>query len=252
MESLEWRAAFLDSTARQQAVVVDGSVSSLLPVISGVPQGTVLGPVLFLIHICDIANGLSERTTASSFADDTRIQRGIQSEADCSVLQSDLGIIYSWAQKVNMHFNSDKFECIRFWPNQTDIPQFNYLGPDDEPIEVKQNLKDLGVQISADLSFNLQVEKTVSAASKMAGWGLRSFRRSSLLTMKTIWKTLVQPKLDYCSQYWSPGDQDSINKIESVQRHFLSKVVVPGEDDRNYWAKLSKYQFTSQERRRER
>jgi hypothetical protein len=132
------------------------------------------------------------------------------------------------------------------------MPQFDYLGPDDEPIEVKQNLKDLGVQISADLSFNLQVEKTVSAASKMAGWGLRSFRRRSLFTMKTIWKTLVQPKLDYCSQYWSPGDQDSINKIESVQRHFLSKVVVPGEDDMNYWAKLSKYQFTSQERRRER
>ena len=212
----------------QQAVVVDGSVSSLLPVISGVPQGTVLGPVLFLIHICDIANGLSEQTTASSFADDTRVQRGIQSEADCSVLQSDLGIIYSWAQKVNMHFNSDKFECIRFWPNQTDMPQFDYLGPDDEPIEVKQSLKDLGVQISADLSFKLQVEKIVAAASKMAGWGLRSFRRRSLFTMKTIWKTLVQPKLDYCSQYWSPGDQESINWIDSVQRHFLSNMYDPG------------------------
>ena len=188
-------------------------MSPLLQVIIG----TLLGPVLFLIHICYIANGLSERMTASSFADDTRVQRGIQSEEDCSVLQSDLRIIYSWAQKVNMHFNSDKFECIRFWANQTDMPQCDYLGPDDEPIEVKQSLKDLGVQISADLSFKLQVEKTVAAASKMAGWGLRSFRRRSLFTMKTIWKTLVQPKLDYCSQYWSTGDQDSIFSIKGGQ-----------------------------------
>ena len=153
---------------------------------------------------------------------------------------------------MNMHFNRDKFECIRFWANPNDMPQCDYLGPDGEPIEVKQSLKDLGVQISDDLSFKLQVEKIVAAASKMAGWGLRSFRRRSLYTMKTIWKTLVQPKLDYCSQYWSPGDQESINRIESVQRHFLSNIVVPGVDDLSYWARLSKFKFTSQERRRER
>ena len=87
---------------------------------------------------------------------------------------------------------------------------------------------------------------------KLKECGITSFRRRSLFTMKTIWKTLVQPKLDYCSQYWSPGDQESINKIESVQRHFLSNVCGPGGDDLNYWAKLSKYQLTSQERRRDR
>ena len=77
-----WIAAFLDSSARKQAVVVDGRVSSLSPVVSGVPQGTVLGPVLFLIHIRDIASCLSEGTTASSFADDTRVKRGISSLDD--------------------------------------------------------------------------------------------------------------------------------------------------------------------------
>ena len=69
-----WIASFLDSSTRQ-AIVVDGRVLSLAPVISGVPQGTVLGPILFLIHISDIAAGLSEVTVASSFADDTRVQR---------------------------------------------------------------------------------------------------------------------------------------------------------------------------------
>ena len=85
-----WLASFLNSEARKQAVVVDGRISSLSPVISGVPQGTVLGPVLFLIHISDIATGLSQNTTASSFADDTRVKRGIHSTADCHSLQADL------------------------------------------------------------------------------------------------------------------------------------------------------------------
>ena len=89
----------MDSAARKQAVVVDGRVSSLSPVISGVPQGNVLGPILFLIHIIDIASGLSARTTASSFADDTRVQRGIQSSSDCSDLQEDLHVIYRWEER---------------------------------------------------------------------------------------------------------------------------------------------------------
>ena len=247
-----WIAAFLDSSARQQAVVVNGRVSPLTPVVSGVPQGTVLGPVLFLIHIRDIANDLSEKTTASSFADDTRVQRGIHSPEDCSSLQADLQTIYSWASHVNMHFNSDKFECLRLWPQPSNTPEYDYVGPDGEKIEVKQSLKDLGVHLSSDLSFKLQVEKTVTSASKMAGWGLRTFRRRSLGTLKTIWKTLVQPKLDYCSQFWSPGDQESINRLESVQRHFFSKVSGNGVQDLNHWDKLREFKISSQERRRDR
>ena len=68
--------------------------------------------------------------------------------------------------------------------------------------------------------------------------------------MKTIWKSLVQPKLDYCSQFWSPGDQDSINRIESVQKHFVYQIA--GSDRENYWSLLEKYCLNSQERRRER
>ena len=247
-----WLAAFLDSSARQQAVVVDGRVSSLAAVVSGVPQGTVLGPILFLIHIRDIAKGLSPSTTASSFADDTRVQRGIQGLEDCSVLQSDLDVIYRWAKEVNMYFNSDKFECFRLWPGLSPVPEFDYLGPDGQPIEVKHSLKDLGIHLSSDLSFRVHVEKVVSSASKLCGWGLRTFRRRSLSTMKQIWKTLVQPKLDYCSQFWSPGDQESINKIEAVQRHFLSRVTGEQVSKLNYWEKLEIFKLSSQERRRER
>ena len=115
---------------------------------------------------------------------------------------------------------------------------------------VMESLKGLGVYLSSDLSFQLQVEKIVAAASKIAGWGLRTFSRRSPATMITIWKSLVQPKLDYCSQFWSPGDQGSINKIESVQRNFVSKV--SGLDGLCYWDKLQSLKLYSQERRRER
>ena len=107
-----WLAAFLDATHRQQAVVVEGRISPLSPVISGVPQGTVLGPVLFLLHISNIAGDVSSRTTTTSYVDDTRASRSIvDPAADCQALQNDLASIYSWATDVNMVF---KFECLRF------------------------------------------------------------------------------------------------------------------------------------------
>ena len=90
-----------------------------------------------------------------------------------------------------MHFNGDKFECIRFWPNNTAAPEFDYQGPDGESIQVKDSLKDLGVYLSSDLSFQLQVEKIVAAASRIAGWALRTFRGRSKLLMLTVLKTLI-------------------------------------------------------------
>ena len=149
-----------------------------------------------------------------------------------------------------MLFNGDKFECLRIWPGQTRAPTYDYLGPNNEIIEVKSSLKDLGVHLSSDLSFKLQVEKSVAAASKLAGWGLRTFRRRSLSTMRTIWQSLVQPKLDYCSQLWSPSDQESINRIEAVQKHFLS--CMDSLKEVSYWEKLKMCNMYSQERRRER
>ena len=90
-----WLAAFLDPATRQQAVGVDGRLSRLHPVTSGVPQGTVLGPILFLVHIALMGADVSAGTTSSSFADDTRLKRGIVEEQDCVALQLDLEAVYS-------------------------------------------------------------------------------------------------------------------------------------------------------------
>ena len=91
-----WLAAFLDFSTRQQAVVVNGRILDLSPVISGVPQGTLLGRVHFLLHIADIARGVSPTTTTSSYVDDTRANRSITDIAlDCQALQDDLDGIYT-------------------------------------------------------------------------------------------------------------------------------------------------------------
>ena len=247
-----WLAAFLDPSSRKQAVGVEGRISSLVPVVSGVPQGTVLGPVLFLVHIRGISSNLSPGTNSSSFADDTRIWRGVKTEEDCVHLQSDLQSVYGWASQVNMMFNSSKFEWIRYAADPDMAPTFQYRGPDLSSIEKKDNLRDLGVRLSSDLSFTLQIEKAVSSASQMVGWGLRTFRGRSSYLLLTLFKSLVQPHLDYCSQLWSPSNQGDINKIEKVQKSLVSRISDHKLQGLNYWGKLKTLRLYSQERRRER
>ena len=113
-------------------------------------------------------------------------------------------------------------------------------------------LRDLGVRISCDLTFTNQVEITVESGRQMAGWAIRTFRRRGRHLMLTTLRNLVQPRLDYCSQLWSPRDQYSINLLESVQHNFISKIRDRALDGLNYWEKLSELRVYSQERRRER
>jgi hypothetical protein len=171
---------------------------------------------------------------------------------DWSALQAVLTLIYSWADQVNMKFNSDKFECLRYWAHPESAPQYQYLAPDDQPIKVKTDLRDLGVQLSSNLSFNIHIENTVTAASKLVGWGLRTFWGRGRAVMLTLLKSLVQPKLDYCSQLWSPADQGSINKLEAVQHHLVDRIKDSRLSSLNYWDKLNQLHLYSQERRRER
>ena len=98
---------------RQQCVAVNGTKSSEAQVRSGVPQGSVLGLLLFLIHISDINYELAD-STVSCFADDTLILLGIKDEEDTQMLQNDLHKLYKWAYTNNMTFNANKFELLRY------------------------------------------------------------------------------------------------------------------------------------------
>jgi ribonuclease P/MRP protein subunit RPP40 len=133
---------------------------------------------------------------------------------------------------------------MKYAVDKDSAPAYHYLGPD--------SLRDLGVLLSSDLSFSLQIEKVVSSASQMVGWGLRTFRGRSSYLLLTLFKSLVQPHLDYCSQLWSPSTQSSINKIEPVQKSLVSKISDSRLRGLNYWRKLKTLHLYSQECRRER
>ena len=106
----EWLHSFL--TNRRHHVRIPGGVSKSDSVLSGVPQGTVLGPVLFLVLISDISNNVNSNIT--SFADDTKVFATINNPSDCDDLQSDLDNIYSWSSANNMMFNQEKFQYISY------------------------------------------------------------------------------------------------------------------------------------------
>ena len=153
-----------------------------------------------------------------------------------------------------MEFNGDKFECIRFRANQNLVEESEeasrYVNEEGKDIEEKDHLKDLGIQMSNDLTFSKHIDKTVSTCSKTIGWIRRTFRTRSIYTMKDLWSSMIQSRLDYCSQLWSPSQQCEINKIEDLQRQFTKRI--DGMEDMEYHERLKKLKMYSQERRRDR
>ena len=127
-----WIHSFL--TGRVQRVMVEGAQSIRSEVISGVPQGSVLGPLPFLVMIGDINQGVTH-SRVTSFADDTRVSKAIRTEEDIKVLQRDLEKIYTWASTNNMSFNNEKFEILRYGTNK--ILQENTYTAGNDPIEEK-------------------------------------------------------------------------------------------------------------------
>ena len=93
--------------------------------------------------------------------------RGVRTTDDCEKLQSDLQSVYGWAEEVNMQFNSTKFEWVRYSVGKESAPDFAYLAPDSSAIECKENLRDLGVMLSSNLSFTLQVAVQQATPSRL-------------------------------------------------------------------------------------
>ena len=243
----KWIYSFL--TGRTQCVIVNGMRSDVSEVKSGVPQGSVLGPLLFLILLGDIDKSVSS-AFVSSFADDTRVGHRIKTAEDINSLQEDLKAIYQWSADNNMKFNSEKFECIRYGKRRDIHETTVYLSDTNTVIAPKDQIKDLGVIISSNCLFKNQIDNVVKTASKLCGWILRTFKTRTPRLMILLWKSLVLSKLDYCSQLWSPIGKGDIQKLEMVQRSFIRKI----DDMRHfdYWTQLKKLRLYSLERRRER
>lgn len=146
---------------RKQCVVLNGVRSELVWTTSEVPQGSVLGPLLFLVLMYDISYGINH-ATLSSFADDTKVWRGISVDFDTRLLQNDLNLIFNWADSNNMEFNTKKFQAIRFSPPE-------YTDSTGTTIQHGATVKDLGIHISIDLSFDHHIRIIAKRGRQMAG-----------------------------------------------------------------------------------
>ena len=244
---LQWIESFLSN--RTQNVLVNGFLSNPSAVKSGVPQGSVIGPLLFLVLISDIDAELGT-SFLSSFADDTRVSRGINSLHDASLLQQDLETIYKWAEANNMKFNGKKLEILRYGYNEDLKDQTSYTSPDGTSISANPTVQDLGIQMSNTGDFVTQIDSICEKAKDMCSWVLRTFRSRTPLVMKTLWASLIQHILDYCSQLWCPITAGHIQKIEAIQQSFTRKIKLDHKLD--YWGRLSSLRMYSQQRRRER
>ncbi|KAK3878825.1 hypothetical protein Pcinc_016635 [Petrolisthes cinctipes] len=152
-----WISEFL--TNRTQFVAVGGACSDVSSVVSDIPQGSVLGPLLFLIHIHDIDHEITH-STGTSFADDARISRTINNQDDAVLLQKDLDTIYKWAATNNMAFNHTKLENLTYNTNPSAQPTTSNTALDGSPITNPSKVQDLGVCFSSDAIFSAHIATT--------------------------------------------------------------------------------------------
>ena len=208
---LTWLQSFLSE--RLQQVLVDGCCSSPCNVSSGVPQGSVLGPVLFLLYINDIAEGICSHIKL--FADDCLIYRTIQSSSDQHILQQDLNALVKWAEKWQMKFNTAKCKIMQMTNHHNKL-LFTYKMY-GSPLVTTEQHSYLGVQLHHKLSWQPQIQYTCNKASKILGFLQRNLRHCPVDLRQLAYKQFVLPILEYCAPIWDPYHQKYIRQIEMVQ-----------------------------------
>ena len=239
-----WIKEFL--TNRIQYVIVDGHQSDPAPVLSGVPQGTVLGPALFTIYMNNITEVIKS-TIITMFADDSKLLATIKEPDDQRKILEDLEALLIWTNENSMQFNEEKFQLLQIGPhNALKLP----YSLNNIHIEKSQHVRDLGIQISENLSFKFHITEMTTNASNYASWILRTFHSRNKDVMLLFLKTFIIPRLEYCSAVWHPTKIGEIEQIEAVQRSFTSRI--DNMDDLNYWQRLESLDLYSLQRRRER
>ena len=203
-------------SSRHQCVIINHCISDPLPVISGVPQGSIFGPLLFLIFINDLPTTVSS-SHVFLFADDTKCFQTVRSSSDCHSLQNDLQNLFYWSQYWNLHFNERKCILLRFSPKCPHIP-FNY-SISDKFIATLEHYRDLGVIMSHNLSWSEHLKYISSRAYKFLGLIRRSFSGGHLPgSKKILYISLIRSQLTYCSQIWRPHLLKDITALERIQR----------------------------------
>ena len=219
---LDWIASFL--TNRLQRVVLGEVVSSWETVTSGVPQGSVLGPILFIIFINEISEFLM--SLSELYADDTKLMKEIRIPNDIRLLQEDINKIVKWTRNWLMKLNESKCKLMHIGGKKENhlytIESFDGLSV---TALTKTTLeRDLGILISSDLKWKSQITSCANKASKILGMLTRTFEYRSLELIKLLYTTFVRPHLGFAVAVWSPFLQGDIEELEKVQ-HRATKLI---------------------------
>ena len=209
---------------------------------SDVPQGSVLGPVLFLIYINDLLEGIV--SSGKLFADDSKLFKSIKSELDRNILQEDLLKLQAWSRKWLLQFNEKKCKVMHIGRSN---PGYEYQ-MNDTTLEVTVEEKDLGVYVTPDWKCAAHVGKAAAKANSMVGWIGKTFSYMDCEMFRCMYPGLVRSHMEYAVQAWSPQYRKDIEVLEKVQRRATK--LIPEIKDKPYEERLKIIGLTTLEDRR--
>lgn len=233
-ELLYWIKSFL--CGRKQCVIVNGEKSEMKDVLSGVPQGSVLGPLLFVIYVNDLVEEI-KNSSIFLYADDTKLFKEIKCKEDCEALQEDLQRMEGWSRKWLLKFHPQKCCFMRIGRTKEEIFKYRM----EEELKEVNSEKDLGVVIDNGLSFDEHLAEKVNKANKIVGIIRRTFLTLDESMFKALYTAMVRPHLEYANQVWCPFKKKDIEIIENVQRRATKQI--PTLKNMSYEQRLSKLEL---------
>jgi ribonuclease P/MRP protein subunit RPP40 len=249
---LTWIKSYLSN--RSQFVKYGSSESGDFNVTSGVPQGSHIGPTLFLLFINDIVNGMDD-VFISLYADDVKIAKVIKTNRDAEIMQQAIDKLKAWCDSNHLHLNLDKCSVLTINRGRNFIGTAYTYG--DHVFNRVTEYKDLGVIIDGKLLFSKHIEAITSKATAALGFIKRfCYDITDTQTLKTLYYSLVQSHLEYCSVVWLPFYEIHKNRIESILKQFSMFVLKEYPSAANnykitpYSQRLGKLNMTSLNRRR--
>ena len=181
------------------------------------PQGSILGPLLFLIYINDLPDILHEDTLCAIFADDTKIYREIKSQNDVQILQQDVDNLHRWGEKWGLAFNPDKCNTISIGPQVDNTEHAYQMG--GILLETFSQIKDLGVMVDNRLKWEIHIDNMIKRSNTKMWLLIRNLGFGApKIAKQLIYTSMVRSNLEYCSPLWNPHRKFCIEDIERVQR----------------------------------
>ena len=227
---------------RKQCVLIGGAKSDLTGVRSGVPQGSILGPLLFVLFINDMSEIISSDTMIALYADDTKIWRKICTWKDHEILQMDIAALHEWSVKNKMKFHPHKCKVLPIAPigkgldniwDQIFPCNIFYYNLNGVELNYVESEKDLGIFVSKNLSWVDQILALYSKASSRLGLLKRTLHFSKCQKQKRVfYLALVRSQFEHCVQIWRPKADTYIEKLERVQRRAVKWIL--SELDHHY------------------